>query len=146
MIQVIKKLHTRRKKVFIVGVDRTTSKDLKQFADGFSTVEAILSIDAETKVGEAIVTPDIAYLIRKIDCMEQSRMAFVGLRLVTTRILNNLTDPQGLVSRAINEGILETYKVPNPLNIEFPTTACRLKREHPFVQEILNVQEASVAV
>lgn len=146
MIQVIKKLHTRRKKVFIVGVDRTTSKDLKQFADGYSTVESILSIDAETTVGGALVTPDIAYLIRKIDCMEQSRMAFVGLRLVTTRILSNLADPQGLVSRAINDGILETYKVPNPMNTDFPTTACRLNREHPFVQEILELQEASVAV
>jgi len=146
MIQIIKKLHTRRKKVFIVGVERTTSKDLRQFADDYSTVETILGIDAQATIGEASATPDITYLIRKIDCMEQSRMAFVGLRLVTTRILSNLTDPQGLVSRAINDGILETYKVPNPMNSDFPTTACRLNREHPFVQEVLELNEASVAV
>lgn len=146
MIQIIKKLHTRRKKVCIVGVERTTSKDLKQFADDYSTVERILDIDMDAVVGDAFVAPDIAYLIRKIDCMEQSRMAFVGLRLVTTRILNNMADPQGLVSKAINDGILETYKVPNPQNTDFPTTACRLNRQHPFVLEILEPEESSVAV
>lgn len=146
MIQIIKKLHTRRKKVCIVGVERTTSKDLKQFADYYYTVEEILSIERGVKAEGALVSPDIAYLIRKIFCMEQSRMAFVGLRLVTTRILNNLSDPQGLVSRAINDGILETYKVPNPLNTDFPTTACRLNRGHPFVQEILELHTTSVAV
>jgi len=146
MIQVIKKLHTRRKKVCIVGVERTTSKDLKQFADDYYTIESVLGIDTNVVAGSSCVTPDIAYLIRKIDCMEQSRMAFVGLRLVTTRILSNMADPQGLVSRAINDGILETYKVPNPQNTDFPTTACRLNREHPFVVQILDVVETSVAV
>lgn len=145
MIQVIKKLRTRRKKVHIAGVERTTSKDLKQFADSFSSVEEALGIDQAKVVEGGVITPDVAYLIKKIDCMEQSRMAFVGLRLVTTRVLSNLTDPQGLVSRAINEGILETYKVPNPSNTDFPTTACRLNRDHPFVGEVLQL-ETSVAV
>jgi hypothetical protein len=142
VIQVIKKLHTRRKQVHVIGVERTTSKDLKQFADAFSSVERILGIEEMTaKAGETI-TPDLAFLIKKVNCLEQSRMAFVGLKLVTTRVLASLRDPQSVVSQAISEGILETYKVPNPSNNDFPTTACRLNRAHPFVEAILDTKEA----
>ncbi|MBT9135378.1 MAG: hypothetical protein DDT34_00429 [Firmicutes bacterium] len=76
---------------------------------------------------------------RLVDGLERSCMLFVGLKLLTNRVLGSLADPQKVVSRAINDGILETYKVPNPVNADFPTTACRLNREHPFVQEILRV-------
>jgi hypothetical protein len=135
MIQVIKKLHARRKQVHIVGVERTTSKDLRQFADTFNSIECLLGIEPGR---EAVSVPsEFVFLIRKIDAMEQSRMAFVGLRLVTNRVLNGISDPQGLISRAINEGILETYKVPNPENEDFPTTACRLMRDHAYVQHVL---------
>jgi len=140
MIQVIKKLRTRRKRVHIVGVERTTSRDLRQFADDFCTVEDILCIEKERSVDNTVIAPDVAYLIRKIDGLERSCMLFVGLKLLTTRVLGSLADPQKVVSRAIGEGILETYKVPNPVNADFPTTACRLNREHPFVQEILRVE------
>ncbi|MBT9176966.1 MAG: hypothetical protein DDT20_01292 [Firmicutes bacterium] len=55
MIQVIKKLHTRRKQVQVIGVERTTSRDLKQFADAFSSVEGILGIEEITdKAGEVM--------------------------------------------------------------------------------------------
>ena len=141
MIQVIKKLHARRKQVHIVGVERTTSKDLRQFADTYTAIEELLGI--EQQEGTSSVPAEFTYLIRKIDAMEQSRMAFVGLRLVTTRVLNGLSDPQGLISRAINEGILETYKVTNPQNEDFPTTACRLLRDHSYVRQVL--QASTVA-
>ncbi len=145
MIQVIKKLHTRRKQVQVIGVERTTSKDLKQFADAFSSVEGILGIEEITAKAGEVIAPDLAFLIKKVDCLEQSRMAFVGLKLVTTRVLSSLKDPQFVVSRAIAEGILETYKVPNPSNNDFPTTACRLNRAHPFVEATL-APEDSVAM
>jgi hypothetical protein len=140
VIQVIKKLHTRRKQVHVIGVERTTSKDLKQFADAFSSVERILGIEEMTAKAGEIITPDLAFLIKKVNCLEQSRMAFVGLKLVTTRVLASLRDPQSVVSQAISEGILETYKVPNPSNNDFPTTACRLNRAHPFVEATLEAK------
>jgi len=146
MIQVIKKLHTRRKQVHVIGVERTTSKDLKQFADTFSSVEGILGIEEVRDRAGEVITPDLALLIKKVNCLEQSRMAFVGVKLVTTRVLSSLVDPQAVVSRAINEGILETYKVPNPSNEDFPTTACRLNRAHPFVEATLATEVTALAV
>ena len=137
MIQLIKKLHSRRKRAHIVGIERTTSKDLRQFADAYTAVESLLGL--ETPEGCMPVPPEYVYLIRKIDAMEKSRMAFVGLRLVTTRILSEVSDPQGLISRAIGDGIIETYKVPNPENAHFPTTACRLVKDHAYVEQVLQL-------
>ncbi len=133
MIQVIRKLRARGKLVHVVAVEKTMSKDVMSFVNFFTTIETLLGI----------VPPamhDLELMIRRLDSAEFGK-PFVGLKYFL-RVLagSDIVDRKTyeLVNQAISEGIIETYKVPNPKDELFPTTACRLNREHELVRRALN--------
>lgn len=132
MIQVIRKLRARGKHVHVVAVEKTMSKDVMSFANHFTTIESLLGI----------VPPqmhDMEMMIRRLDAAEYGK-PFVGLKYFL-RILSgsDIVDRKTyeLVNQAISEGVIETYKVPNPKDELFPTTACRLNREHELARRVL---------
>ncbi len=137
LIQLIRKLHTRNKRVVVFGVSRTTSNDLVMFADSFTQIEGLLGIApvkaAPTQTG---TRTDMSMLIQRLETLEQGNLPFVGLKMLINRLLTGIGDPQALINQAIGEEIVSTYSVPNPYKPEFPTTACRLNREHPLVQKV----------
>lgn len=132
MIQVIRKLRARGKLVHVVAVERTMSKDVMSFVNAFTTIETLLGLVPPQ-------THDMEMMIRRLDSAEFGK-PFVGLKYFL-RILSgsDIVDRKTyeLVNQAISEGIIETYKVPNPKDELFPTTACRLNRSHELVRRVL---------
>jgi uncharacterized LabA/DUF88 family protein len=132
MIQVIRKLRARGKLVHVVAVEKTMSRDVMSFVDHFTTVEALLGITPPTQY-------DLEQMIRRLDSCEYGK-PFVGLKYFL-RVLagSDIVDRRTyeLVNQAISDGIIETYKVPNPKDELFPTTACRLARDHELVRKLL---------
>lgn len=133
MIQVIRKLRARGKLVHVVAVEKTMSKDVMSFVNYFTTIETLLGI----------VPPamhDMEMMIRRLDSAEYGK-PFVGLKyflrvLAGSEIVDRKT--YELVNQAISDGVIETYKVPNPKDELFPTTACRLNRSHELVRRVLS--------
>lgn len=145
LIQLIRKLHTRNKRVLVLGVSRTTSNDLMMFADSFTQIEALLGITpvmkpAVTRTGNS---NDMAMLVQRLDTLEEGNLPFVGLKMLINRLLIGIGDPQAMINQAIGEEIVSTYAVPNPYKVEFPTTACKLNRENPMVQNVLRNKQSS---
>lgn len=132
MIQVIRKLRSRGKTVHVVAVEKTMSKDVMSFVNQFTTVEALLGILPPAMY-------DMEMMIRRLDAAEFGK-PFVGLKYFL-RVLagSDIVDRKTyeLVNQAISDGTIETYKVPNPKDELFPTTACRLSREHDLVKRVL---------
>lgn len=140
MIQVIRKLRSRGKMVHVVAVEKTMSKDVMSFVDHFTTVEVLLGISPPSQY-------DLEQMVRRLDSCEFGK-PFVGLKYFL-RVLagSDIVDRRTyeLVNQAIADGIIETYKVPNPKDELFPTTACRLAREHDVVRRLLPVHSATHA-
>lgn len=132
MIQVIRKLRARGKQVHVVAVEKTMSKDVMSFANQFTTIEALLGMLPPAAY-------DMEMMIRKLDSAEGGK-PFVGLKyFLRTLAGSDIVDRKTyeLVNQAIAEGIIHTYKVPNPKDEMFPTTACKLNREHELVKRVL---------
>lgn len=138
MIQVIRKLRSRGKTVHVVAVEKTMSKDVMSFVNYFNTVETLLGILPPAMY-------DMEMMIRKLDSAEVGK-PFVGLKYFL-RILagSDIVDRKTyeLVNQAISEGVVITYKVPNPKDELFPTTACKLNRDHELVRRILGLMPAA---
>lgn len=135
MIQVIRKLRARGKLVHVVAVEKTMSKDVMSFVNQFTTVETLLGIAPPALY-------DMENMIRRLESAEYGK-PFVGLKyflrlLAGSDIVDRRT--YELVNQAISEGIIETYKVPNPRDELFPTTACRLNRSHDAVRRVVGVE------
>lgn len=145
LIQLIRKLHTRNKRVLVLGVSRTTSNDLMMFADSFTQIEALLGIAPVMKpaVTQTVNRNDMAMLVQRLDTLEEGNLPFVGLKMLINRLLIGIGDPQALINQAIGEEIVSTYAVPNPYKVEFPTTACKLNRENSMVQNVLRNRQSS---
>lgn len=139
LIQLIRKLHTRNKRVSVIGVARTTSSDLVMFSDTFTEIESLLGIcpnrllplNADQRESE------MSALIQRLDTLQAGNLPFVGLKMLINRLLAGIGDPQSLINQAIGEEIVLTYSVPNPHKPEFPTTAVKLNPEHALVQKVL---------
>lgn len=80
----------------------------------------------------------------------EERMPFVGMRWLKNKVIgphnvgvSSVADKQLLLNRAVDDGLVETYRVGNREEGGEPVTACRLIREHPVVKEILAANPAA---
>lgn len=74
----------------------------------------------------------------------ESRMPFVGMRWLKNKVIGphnvgaeTIADKQLLLNRAVEEGLIETYRVGNRDESGDPVTACRLVRASDRVHAIL---------
>jgi len=133
-IELINRLLRRGKSVYFLGLRRTTSRILVDRVGGNLTyLDERLQLGPPTLPRTTGAPDTIPELVRLVHNLENSRMEFVGLKFLRDRH----GVPQKLISEAISVGILETYKVDNPKNPQFPVTACRLVQRSEKVQEIL---------
>lgn len=82
----------------------------------------------------------------------EERMPFVGMRWLKNKVIgphnvgvSSVADKQQLLNRAVDEGLVETYRVGNREEGGEPVTACRLMRENEKVVEILAANPSSIA-
>ena len=134
-IEVINRLGRHNKEVVFFGLQKCTSRVLKdRLAENMIFIDGELELKAATLKETISGAPDSTIeMIRLIDSLEQCKMPFVGLSFLRDRH----GTPQPVISEAISNGILETYKVNNPKNPEFPVTACRLNRADSLVRKIV---------
>lgn len=75
----------------------------------------------------------------------EAKMPFVGMRWLKNKVIgphnvgvHSLGDKQNLLNRAVDDGLVETYRVGNRDEAGDPVTACRLLRNNERVKEILD--------
>jgi hypothetical protein len=103
----------------------------------------------DNDVSEAI--PDLSpgwieTVVTALDRAEASQHPFIGLKFFRDRLLPQTGEPwaaedrnrQSALRQLIGTGVIETGKVPNPQNAEFPVTTVKLNRGHALVKEILS--------
>jgi len=139
-IELVNKLHNRNKGVIIFGVEKTTSKELKETADTFMSIESLYGITpspmADIKaanLAEELSEETWESFIKKVDELQKS-LPFLGLNYLINELMPGKKE---LIVKSLDKGILVKYKVENPCKPEFQTSACRLNEENPFVKKIL---------
>lgn len=136
-IELVSKLHNRKKYVVLFGVDKTTSRELIEAADEFVTIENLFGITPSPKIDTGLLHEEeevsFDWLISKIDELQKVH-SFLGLNFITKKVM---PDKKNLIAKAIDEGILIKYSIENPSKPEFPTSACKLNEENPLVKKFL---------
>lgn len=134
------------------GADQVLASRLREkvHAELASTFRAIKSqtatiprlSDAEIVQGppastpKVVVAPGVPRLLKWIVDNER-RYRFYSVKFLREKLFASDPVAQEALQFAIDEGILETYELPNPNNPSWPVTACRLNRNHPVACEIL---------
>ena len=88
-----------------------------------------------------LVAPGLPRVIRWLG-ENKKNFKFFGVKHLRETVF--VSDPvaQDALQYAIDRGLVELYKVPNPKRPAFPTTALRLNLNHPLVQQILGESSA----
>lgn len=140
-VPIFRRLAQYGKHIHLCGFQSYTHRVLRDWAETFTALdhrEEILR-DRFKESGPQVSENDLEQVIHVLASM-QARLPFVGFGLLQRELTRRYPYRFGfeeILNAAKNEGILEVYKVPNPNNPDFPTTAVRLNREHPLVKEIL---------
>jgi uncharacterized LabA/DUF88 family protein len=142
-IPIVKRLQQRGKTVHVIGLRVTTSRDLQNFVgSNYTAVEDLLGIIPAKKeklaaepasVQQAI---SVEAIIAKLDSA-QKRLNFVSVSHFLKNIVEGeFADKSVAFNRAVEQGLIELYQIPNPKNIQFPTKCCRLNEKNPRVREL----------
>ncbi len=103
---------------------------------------------------EQVAIPYRAELIRSLwDAEQRPGFEFVALKWFRDLFLpaqgyqwsRNSAERDRVIRTAVDDGVLLTYKVPNPKNPGFPVTAIRLSRQHPDVSATLRDEGAGAS-
>jgi uncharacterized LabA/DUF88 family protein len=141
-IPIVKRLQQQGRTVHVVGIRATTSRDLQNFVGGkYTAVEELLGIiPAKKGVPHAAVADEaisIETIMQKLDAAE-SRLKFVAVSHFLNNIVEGVFSQKSLAfNKAVEQGLIELYHIPNPKSINYPTKCCRLKRDNPRVAEFL---------
>lgn len=83
----------------------------------------------------------------------EAKMPFVGMRWLKNKVIgphnvgvHSMSDKQNLLNRAVDDGLVETYRVGNRDEEGDPVTACRLLRDNERVKEILDANPGAPPV
>lgn len=70
----------------------------------------------------------------------ESKFPFLSVKFLREKVFHNDSEMRSALQFAIDEGMLQKYKVPNPNNVAFPTTAVRIDLEHPLYKSAILTQ------
>lgn len=144
-LSLIQDLKREDVKVFVCAVRADTSQDLQEAADGFFALEDLFGVVPTPRVSLPRGI-DWEAFIGQVSSLEEV-LPFVGLKYFRDQILSESIvgdQPNAKVkciNDAIAQGIIEVYKVDNPEQPQFQTSAIRLNRKSPIVQLILGEEE-----
>lgn len=140
MLSAIRRIHNHGRTVHSVASERAMSADLKRFSNRFTSLEELFHLRRPAgENGEVPHAPEpsLEDVIARLEGLEQSRLPFVGLKyFIENHFPDDKESAYRAVNRAIADGLIQTYQVPNPYG-SFPVTACRLNRDNPNLQPIL---------
>jgi len=129
------------------------SVDMAPTGDAHTAPRPLASRPPRPPSGQTIdfATYDWTRLILLMRDLE-AKMPFVGMRWLKNKVIGphnvgaeTIADKQLLLNRAVDDGLLETYRVGNRDETGDPVTACRLVRANEKVKAILDAHPAPVA-
>jgi uncharacterized LabA/DUF88 family protein len=133
-IPIIKRLQQKGKLVHVIGLRASTSRDLQNFVGkNYSVVEELLGFVPAKSVASAgsraIEVIPVEVVCAKLAAAEE-RYKFVAVKHFLKSLLEGEQSAKtAAFNRAIDEGLIELYKIPNPNNPDHPTTCCKLKKK-----------------
>lgn len=166
--ELVRRLRHQGRFVTVVAPQALLDAEPAKSADRALSVEELLSGDAALPVQG--VTPSartsrptrpapveldldtydwtrLVLLLRDLE----AKMPFVGMRWLKNKVIgphnvgvHSMGDKQNLLNRAVEDGLVETYRVDNREEGGDPVTACRLVREQARVRDILDANAPSV--
>lgn len=143
---VIRRLKENGKQVVVCAVAQAAARDLMSEASPFVTIESLLNLRPATPDDREV--RQLKRFFQTMDSLE-AKLPFVGLTYLRDNILRPgvISDAtkrgrQDFINDVISLGILETDRVANPSNPQFPVTTVKLNRNHALVQGALGLQSA----
>ncbi|MGH2639401.1 MAG: NYN domain-containing protein [Rhabdochlamydiaceae bacterium] len=141
-IPVVKRLQQKGVQVHIIGLRVTTSRDLQNFVGGkYTAIEDLLGLIPAKKSAPVPLGADEKISIETIICKleaAQKRLSFVSVSHFLKNIVEGEFSEKSLTfNKAVEQELIELYKIPNPKDSDHPTKCCRLKKENLRVAEIL---------
>lgn len=145
---VIKRLRMNGKMLHLMGFEHNTNQFLIELVNDFVALDPsseimrkITKTEREKKMLSLLNDTYVHHIVKDLDYMEnQKSKRFIGLNLFRRRITEKypLTKASDALTIALDYGLIDTYKVPNPDDSANPTTAAKLNRDNPVVQHVLN--------
>lgn len=167
--ELVRRLRRRGASVTVVCPADLTDAEPARSADRALSIDALLAADFDAspasdmgRIGREPPARPRAPLAPVLDLDDydwtrlvvllrdlEAKMPFVGMRWLKNKVLGphnvgvaSMNDKQALLNRAVDDGLIETYRVGNREEAGDPVTACRLMREHPLVKELLEAHPA----
>ena len=166
VVELVRRLRKQGRYVVVLAPGALADAEPARSADRAVSIEAVLAgeVVAEPVVADSgwsgsrealrvrppsgqtldFATYDWARLILLMRDLE-AKMPFVGMRWLKNKVIGphnvgavTIADKQLLLNKAVEEGLLETYRVGNRDESGDPVTACRLLRESPRVKDVLD--------
>jgi uncharacterized LabA/DUF88 family protein len=142
-IPVVKRLQQKGIVVHIIGLRVTTSRDLQNFVGGkYTAIEDLLGIIPAKKSAPVSSAPpvesiSVEAIVSKLGAAEK-RLRFVSVSHFLKNIVEGEFSEKSMAfNKAVEQDLIELYKIPNPKDAEHPTKCCRLKNDNPRVSEII---------
>jgi uncharacterized LabA/DUF88 family protein len=132
-IPIVKRLQQKGKEVHIIGLRASTSRDLQNFVgSNYTAVEELLGIipaKPQAQVASAqrqggISVEEICIKLASVE----NRLAFVSVSHLLKNMMegDDFSEKSAAFNLAVERGLVEVYKIPNPKSAERPTSCCRL--------------------
>ncbi|MDY6916444.1 MAG: NYN domain-containing protein [Chloroflexota bacterium] len=148
-VPLVIRLHQHSKRVCVCGIEKRTSRDLRDLAgDDFVSVDELLGLRALNV--PKLATVDWYAFVSYLDRRERGSMPFIGRKLfareLPSAVVGRFDTKEGrenVVGEAVVAGMVDLYYVPNPRVAGTQTAAVRLNRDHEFVKSTLSSQTAA---
>lgn len=152
---LVTRLKGHGKNVIVFGCEDTTSADLSETATRFIPLDDSITAEPVNREDTPPSPEDMDFnhpttgfdwnpFLLLMDRLEQ-HLPFVSLKYLKNQVLtpvhgcdNSQESKASLIREAIRMKFIETYKIPNPKNPNFATTACRLNRKNQTVRRIVS--------
>jgi hypothetical protein len=119
-----------------------TSVTLRELSEGLFTISEASPVSSEGRpvwglheIAKQLLQPEFSSTLSRLVAWfndNQSRQSFWSAKLIREKVFRNDAGLLEAFQSAIDQGILETYRVDNPKRPAFPTTAVRLNKQHPY--------------
>lgn len=170
--EVVRRFRRQGRYVVVVAPGMLIEQEPARSADRSVTIEMILSGDVEAEALPSVAPPspgparprapsgqtidfptyDWTRLILLMRDLE-AKMPFVGMRWLKNKVIGphnvsavTIADKQLLLNKAVEEGLMETYRVGNRDESGDPVTACRLVRTSERVIHVLDTHPVAPSV
>lgn len=144
---IVKRLRKHGKNVQLAAFKNNTNSILVEMVDEFydllqypQLMKKVTQGDRERLMWSLLSNDSVHRVIAQLSHMESNNnREFIGLNFFRNKLRDKY--PEAEISEALTDcldlGLIERYQVPNPVDQNNPTSACKLNRTNPVVLQIL---------